>query len=101
MRKSLIAAFVTSLAMLATTASAKVDVDFNVNLAPPPVIVEEVPPPRVGYVWAPGYWEWRGERHHWRKGHWIKERPGFVWEPPHWIERNGRWHFVPGQWVRV
>jgi hypothetical protein len=101
MRTAFIAAIVLSLAMLAPTASAKVDVDLNVNIAPPAVIVDEVPPPRVGYVWTPGYWGWRHGRHHWRKGHWMKARPGYIWDPPHWIERNGRWHFVPGHWAPV
>ena len=39
-------------------ASAQVGVDITV--APPAPRVEVVPPPRVGFVWAPGYWEWRG-----------------------------------------
>ena len=38
-------------------ASAGVVVDIDV--APPPVRVETVPGPRVGYIWAPGFWEWR------------------------------------------
>jgi hypothetical protein len=99
MRKSFIAAAVLALVLPPTIASAKVDVDLNVALAPPPVIVETVPPPRPGYVWGPGYWEWRHGRHHWRKGDWMKARPGYLWDPPHWVERNGRWHFVPGHWV--
>ena len=40
---------------LPTIASAGVAIDIDV--APPPVRIETVPPPRVGYVWAPGYWE--------------------------------------------
>jgi len=39
-----------------TMASARSNVDVSIAIGPPPVIVEEVPPPRVGYVWAPGYW---------------------------------------------
>ena len=40
---------------LPTIASAGVAID--IDIAPPPVRVETVPPPRVGFVWAPGYWE--------------------------------------------
>jgi hypothetical protein len=101
MRTNFLGAILLAIGMLASPASAKVDVDLHVNLAPPPVIVETPPPPRAGFAWAPGYWEWRHGRHVWRKGHWIKARPGYLWEPPHWVERNGRWHFVPGHWVPV
>ncbi len=37
----------------------------DIDVAPPPVRVEVVPPPRVGFVWAPGYWEWREHAHVW------------------------------------
>jgi hypothetical protein len=101
MRNSLLVAIVLSAGLLATPVAAKVDVDFHVNLAPPPLIVEAPPPPRPGYIWTPGYWEWRDHRHHWKKGRWMRERAGYVWDPPHWVERGGRWYFVPGRWMRV
>ena len=44
-----------------TIASAGVSVD--IDIAPPPLRVETVPPPRVGFVWAPGYWDYRGHDH--------------------------------------
>ena len=53
-----------------------------------PVRVEEVPPPRAGYVWAPGFWEWRGGRHVWVGGHWIGERRGYHWVPDRWEQRG-------------
>ncbi len=46
-----------------TIASAGIAIDIDV--APPPVRVETIPPPRVGFVWAPGFWEWRGHAHVW------------------------------------
>jgi hypothetical protein len=101
MRKALLAAMALTLCALAFDAGAKVDVDLHVNIAPPPLIVEAPPPPRPGYVWAPGYWEWRGGRHHWKKAHWVRARPGYVWDPPHWVERGGAWYFVPGRWVHA
>src|ERR1700685_612913 len=57
-----------------TIASAGVVVDIDV--APPPVRVEAVPEPRVGFVWAPGFWEWRGGAHVWVPRHYIPERRG-------------------------
>jgi WXXGXW repeat (2 copies) len=71
-----------------------------VETAPPPVRVEVVPAPRVGYVWAPGYWNWNGHRHVWVGGRWVGERRGYHWEPHAWEEREGRWHFREGGWRR-
>jgi hypothetical protein len=100
-RRSFLAAFAASLAAVATSAFSKVNVDLNLAIGPPPPVVEVVPPPRVGMVWVPGYWEWDGRRHAWRKGRWMRERRGMRWEPAHWVEHDGRWRFVPGHWVRV
>jgi hypothetical protein len=62
--------------------------------------VVEVPPPRAGYVWAPGYWRWEGGRHVWVDGRFIRERRHFHYVPEHWDEgRHGHYHFVPGRWV--
>jgi hypothetical protein len=69
-----------------------------VNIGPPPPQVEIVPPPRYGYVWAPGYWDWRGHRHVWMQGHWIRERPGYMYQPHRWVERDGRWYLERGHW---
>lgn len=77
-------------------ASARVHVDIGV--APPAAQVEVVPAPRVGYVWGPGYWRWRGHRHVWVHGHWIHERHGYRWTPEHWEQRGDRWHFDRGHW---
>ncbi|MDR3389305.1 MAG: hypothetical protein P4L92_19855 [Rudaea sp.] len=76
--------------------SARVFVDIDV--APPAPQVEVVPEARVGYVWAPGFWDWDGHRHVWVKGHYIREHHGHVWVADSWEQRNGRWHHEPGHW---
>ena len=48
---------------------------------------EVVPAPRVGYVWAPGFWDWRHGRHIWVKGHYERERRGYHWNPTRWEQR--------------
>ena len=73
---------------------------YVVETAPPPPRVEVVPAPRHGYVWAPGYWDWRGRRHVWVNGNWVHERRGYRWAPHGWVEREGRWHFTRGHWER-
>lgn len=87
-----------SSAAVPTIASAGVVVDIDV--APPPVRVEEVPAPRAGYVWAPGFWEWRGGRHVWIGGHWIVERRGYHWVPDRWNQVGPHWHHERGHWER-
>lgn len=72
----------------------------EVAVAPPPPRVVEVPPPRVGYVWAPGYWNWNGRNHVWVEGRWVGERRGERWVPEHWDEHNGRWRLARGHWER-
>jgi len=79
-------------------ASAAVDVYFNV--APPPARYEATPSPRRGYVWVPGYWDLRGQRHYWRAGHWERERRGYNYSAPVWEQRGERWHLNRGGWNR-
>ncbi|HEX4024163.1 MAG TPA: YXWGXW repeat-containing protein [Steroidobacteraceae bacterium] len=74
--------------------------DISINIGPPPPRVELAPPTRRGFVWAPGYWAWRGHRHVWIGGRWMHERRGFHWVAAHWDRAGPGWHFVPGHWQR-
>jgi hypothetical protein len=71
-----------------------------VHTAPPAPREEVVPAPRHGYVWAPGYWDWRNNRHVWVKGTWVRERRGYVYHQPEWREHDGRWEMTRGSWAR-
>jgi hypothetical protein len=73
-------------------------VDVWVNIGPPPERVEIIPDPRPGWVWTPGYWDWRGNRHVWHKGVWVRERPGYTFQPHRWVEHDGRWYLERGRW---
>jgi hypothetical protein len=75
-------------------------VAIDIEVAPPPVQIETVPPPRTGFVWAPGYWMWEGGRHVWVPGRWIHERRGWHWMPEAWVQVGARWHFQRGHWER-
>ena len=98
-RKILLAALaVGSIAVLPLPAAAAFGI--YVDTAPPPPVVEEVPAPRVGFVWAPGYWDWQSNRHVWVKGHWEHDRPGYHYHPSHWEQHEGRWGFEAGHWDR-
>ena len=81
-------------------ASAGVGFGIDINIAPPAPRVEVVPPPRVGYVWAPGYWAYRDRGHMWIPGRWVVERRGYHWVPDRWEQRGPRWHWERGHWDR-
>jgi hypothetical protein len=100
-KSAFVAAIIIACASTSAVSKAHVNFALNLNVGPPPPIVEAVPEPRPGLVWVPGYWEWDGRRHAWREGHWLHARPGWVWEPAHWEEREGRWFFYPGHWERA
>ena len=78
--------------------SAPVNVD--ILIAPPAPRYEIVPVARAGYVWAPGYWDYRYNRYNWVSGHWVRERPGYYYNSPQWVQRGDRWTLTRGSWER-
>jgi len=81
-----------------TIASAGIGID--IDIAPPAPRVEVVPVVRRGYVWAPGYWDYRGREHVWVPGRYIRERHGYHWVPDRWEQRGPHWHRTEGHWER-
>ena len=75
-------------------------VNIDVRVGPPAPRYEAVPASRPGHVWSPGHWQWRGGRHHWVAGQWLRERPGYVYTQPTWVQTQGRWHYYNGDWAR-
>ncbi|MYM31211.1 BcpO-related WXXGXW repeat protein [Duganella sp. CY15W] len=71
-----------------------------ISVAPPPPRYEVIPAPRPGYIWSPGYWEWRTNRHVWIGGNWIASRPGYFYTQPRWVEREGHWFRQEARWDR-
>ena len=101
-KKSLLAAAVAagSLMGLAPTA-ANAQYTAIVSVAPPAPMHEAAPPPRQGYVWAPGHHEWRGNQYVWVPGHWIQARSGYEYREPRWVQRgDGSWQLVGNNWER-
>jgi len=73
----------------------------SVQIGPPPVQrVETVPPPRQGYVWAPGHYEWVYDHYIWRRGHWVAARNGYAYIAPMWVADGPRWVYQPERWER-
>jgi hypothetical protein len=95
---TLAALAVTSLGALPAAAAAA-QVSVMIGIAPPVPRIVVAPAPRPGYLWAPGYWNWRGNRHVWQEGQWLRERPGYVYAQPHWVQHDNRWELNRGGWA--
>lgn len=94
------AAALLSLGTLTVPVTAQAQSVVYVQIAPPPPRAERVPPPRRGQIWSPGHYEFRGSRHVWVKGTWVRTRPGYAYRAPEWRERDGRWEYRRGAWDR-
>ena len=81
-------------------ADTRVSIGIGIPIAPPVAVYEAPPPVAVGYVWAPGYWAWHGDRYIWIRCRTIVSRPGYVWAPDRWEHRGGHYHHVHGGWGR-
>ena len=100
-RKLLLAGLcVVSLGSLAVPMTAGAAVGVYFNTAPPELRREVVPAARRGYIWVPGHWNARGNRHVWQGGHWERSRAGYSYAQPNWVQRDNRWQFERGRWNR-
>jgi hypothetical protein len=84
--------------IVAAPSAAFARVYLDVDVAPPAPVVETVPAPRAGYVWAPGYYNYDGHHYGWQKGHWEHERHGQHWVQDRWVEHEGKYHHERGHW---
>ena len=95
--KKLILGSLVAATLAALPAAARTSVDFFVNVGPPPLRYEHVPTPRAGFIWLPGYWDWRHGRYHWVRGHWSRHRAGYFYQPVRWVGYGGR-YYRQGGW---
>jgi hypothetical protein len=85
---------------VATPEWASAGAEIMTNAPPPPDRAEHAPPPRDGYAWAPGHWEWNRHFYVWVSGTWIVERRAAHWVVDRWEQVGMQWHYVPGHWER-
>ena len=85
---------------ITVSGTASAGADIVVDVPPPPVRAEHMPPPRDGYTWAPGHWEWSGHFYQWVSGAWITERRNAHWIPDRWEQVGTQWRYVAGHWER-
>ena len=71
-------------------------------VAVPPIYAEVQPaaPATAGYVWQPGFWEWRGTWV-WVPGEYIQSTsPKAVWVQGQWVTGAlGFWRWSPAHWA--
>ena len=92
----------TGVASVAWPAQAQVSIGVQIGptMAPPPPQYEAVPVMPSGYVWTPGYWQWREGGYAWRPGYRVHERPGYHWREPRWEQGPRGWVMIDGGWDR-
>ncbi len=88
------------LALVSSPAFAQVSI--SIDVAPPPLIVEEQPPiPDDGYIWTPGYWAYDQDQgaYYWVSGAWVQPpQPDVYWTPAYWGWDNDAYVYYPGYW---
>jgi hypothetical protein len=89
-----------ALALPALVTPAAAQLNISIGTAPPAPVYEVVPAPRVGYVWAPGYYRHDAGRYVWTTGRWMAERPGYRWTNDRWEYGPNGWYHVAGRWDR-
>jgi hypothetical protein len=95
----LAAALLTGAAILPGAAHAQVGFTLEVGTPPPPApMYEPVPPPRYGYQWVPGFWDWNGREYVWVQGYWVAAREGYYYDAPTWIIIDNHWRLNRGGW---
>lgn len=85
-------------AFMPLQASAQIGVSIVIGNPPPAPRYERIPPPRDGYIWAPGFWDWDGGRHVWVEGHWERMRGDSEYYRPQWREGRNGWELDRGGW---
>ncbi|HXO20987.1 MAG TPA: hypothetical protein VOA87_13815 [Thermoanaerobaculia bacterium] len=75
-------------------------VGVRVGFAPPPFRHEAViVTPGPGYVWLPGYYDWRDSNYFWVEGRWEQPpRRGAIWVAPRYVRRHGTFYYHRGHW---
>jgi len=91
---SLAAASISAFSSVPAFAEVGVYLDF----APPPAPYEEVPAPRAGFVWIPGYYEHDHGHYRWHSGRWEHERSGYRYRGSTWEHRDGHYYYHEGGW---
>jgi len=97
-RKTLLA-FAVAGSFASPFAAQAASIRFNVDVAPPAPVYEQMPA-RAGYVVVPGYYKFDAQRHAhtWVKGKYERARHGQHYVASNWQQQNGHYGFDAGHW---
>ena len=75
-------------------------VGLEVGFGPPAFRGEvAISSPGAGYVWVPGYYDWRNNDYFWIEGSWVlPPHRGAHWVGPRYDHRGRRHYYRPGHW---
>lgn len=75
-------------------------VGLEVGFGPPALRAEvAVSAPGDGYVWVPGYYDWRDSNYVWVEGSWVlPPHRGAHWVSPRYDHRGRHHYYRPGRW---
>ena|SRR5213078_1105403 len=83
--------------LLIPASAAQAQVQFGINIGPPPQLRQSVvrPQPRPDNIWVDGYWYPVGSRYVWHAGYWTAAPyEGAYWNEPYYSGRQ----YIPGYW---
>jgi hypothetical protein len=90
------------LVMALVSLPAFAQVSISLDIAPPPLVVEDQPPcPDDGLVWTPGYWAYDDNEgvYYWVQGAWVQPpEVGLYWTPAYWGWNGNGYAFNEGYW---
>jgi hypothetical protein len=62
------------------------------------VVVVETPAPRTALIYEPGHYTYDGSKFVWSEPQFIKEREGHTYTPYLLEQRGEKWHYRSGHW---
>jgi len=97
--KKLLAAAIAAMGFAAVPAMSQDVIFTEIDNLPPAMKVEVKPAPRAGYVYIPGYWDYRDSIYVWVDGRFEPARAGYVYVVPRYEQVDGRWRRYAGGWT--
>ena len=82
-----------------TNAARVVDVEIGVAPPPPAEqTIVVIPAVREGFIYEPGHYGWDGQRYVWVEGQYVPNREGHQWRHYTLEQRGDKWHYRVGHW---
>jgi hypothetical protein len=97
LKRKVLLPLVAALGFAAVPAMSAVTEYYEVQTAPPVVVVETVPAPQAEMTWVPGYYDYSNGQYYWVAGRYMPVREGYVYVAPKY--EDGRYY--TGRWAKA